>query len=1194
MSRILPVGILLLLLSASPAFAGDADKDSLSGMPDSVTQVLSSSSGDQDRNKADEGKDKEDRDKSDDHKKKHHDRKDMDTEKDADEGGVIPPTPAPTPAPDTTPPVVTAPANITKEATGPLTPVALSATTVTDNVNTGLTATASPTGPFAVGVHTVTWTATDTAGNVGSGTQTVTITDTTAPVITAPAAVSLASTNGSPVTGNIGQATATDLFTVTITNDASAAFPVGTTTVTWTATDANGNSATAAQLVTVTVNIADTTPPVITVPANVTAEATGVQTSVNIGTATATDNIDGAVPVTSNAPASFPVGTTVITYTASDAAGNTATATQSVTVVDTTAPVILAPAAVTLTSSGGSPVSGNIGQAIAADAFAVTISNDAPAAFPVGVTTVTWTATDANGNTATATQAVTVNLVDTTPPVVTAPANVTVEATGPLTTVSLGAATAADNADGNLIPVNDAPVGGFPVGTTTVTWSATDAAGNTGMAMQTVTVVDTTAPVITAPAAASLISTDGNPVAGNIGQATATDLFAATITNDAPAAFPVGTTMVTWTATDANGNTTTATQLVTVIANIADTTPPVITAPAAVTAEATGAQTTVNIGTATATDNIDGAVVVTSNAPATLPLGTTTVTYSATDAAGNTATTAQAITVVDTAAPVITAPAAVTATSGNNQPVAVSLGQATATDLFAVTISNNAPATFPVGATTVTWTATDANGNSTTATQLVTVTVNIADTTPPVITVPANVTAEATGVQTAMNIGTATATDNIDGAVPVTSNAPASFPPGVTTVMYTATDAAGNQATATQRVTVVDTTPPGITAPAAVSLTSTNGSPVTGNIGQATATDIFAVTITNNAPATFPAGVTTVTWTATDANGNSATATQLVTVAQQLPATFTFTAPPDLVLQSFGGNGIPASQVNFGTPTVQSRTAVQWKRSNPNIFPVGASQVTWTATDANGNTITAIQKVTVVFTQDAIPPVITAPADARLITLDGNPVAASIGQAVAADNSGAVTVTNNAPAAYPVGTTTVLWTATDTAGNTATATQQVTVTWDQTILTTLPPDPGAAGKATLAGIDSDNDGVRDDVQRWIALTYPNSQKTRAALRQDAKAMQVIILNASNPAIARANSIAEGRASDCIRFVRRQVLGTIVTDTYQINREMEAVFLNTAARSRAWLQADHYLSGMMFNVPIDLSASCNFNANTMPN
>ncbi|MDQ6960393.1 MAG: hypothetical protein Q9M27_05125, partial [Mariprofundaceae bacterium] len=150
------------------------------------------------------------------------------------------------------------------------------------------------------------------------------------------------------------------------------------------------------------------------------------------------------------------------------------------------------------------------------------------------------------------------------------------------------------------------------------------------------------------------------------------------------------------------------------------------------------------------------------------------------------------------------------------------------------------------------------------------------------------------------------------------------------------------------------------------------------------------------------------------------------------------------------------------------------------------------------------------------------------------------------------------------------------------------------IFANLPPDPGPAGKATLAGIDSDNDGVRDDVQRWIVMTYPNSQKTRAALRQKAKAMQLIIMNASNKAVARTNSIVSGKASFCITFVREQILGLGGSDAYQIKRELESVFLNTAARSRAWLQADHYLSGMMFNVPIDGSSSCNFNPSTMPN
>jgi len=166
------------------------------------------------------------------------------------------------------------------------------------------------------------------SGN-GSGNAPVPLVDTTPPVITAPAAVT-ATSSGAAISVNIGQATATDLFAVTITNDAPATFPVGTTTVTWTATDANGNSATATQLV--TVNLVDTIPPVITVPADVFTTTSTSQATVNLGTASAVDNVDGVVAVTNNAPASFPVGVTTITYTASDVAGNTATATQRVVV----------------------------------------------------------------------------------------------------------------------------------------------------------------------------------------------------------------------------------------------------------------------------------------------------------------------------------------------------------------------------------------------------------------------------------------------------------------------------------------------------------------------------------------------------------------------------------------------------------------------------------------------------------------------------------------------------------------------------------------------------------------------------------------------------------------------------------------------------------------------------------------------
>ena len=79
-----------------------------------------------------------------------------------------------------------------------------------------------------------------------------------------------------------------------------------------------------------TVNLLDTVPPVITVPADVSVSTNASQATVDIGIASATDNVDGMVAVTNNAPATFPIGVTTVTYTSSDSAGNTATATQHI------------------------------------------------------------------------------------------------------------------------------------------------------------------------------------------------------------------------------------------------------------------------------------------------------------------------------------------------------------------------------------------------------------------------------------------------------------------------------------------------------------------------------------------------------------------------------------------------------------------------------------------------------------------------------------------------------------------------------------------------------------------------------------------------------------------------------------------------------------------------------------------------
>ena len=149
----------------------------------------------------------------------------------------------------------------------------------------------------------------------------------------------------------------------------------------------------------------DETAPVLTVPENKTVEATAEMTPVDIGMATATDIFK--VEVSSNAPAAYPIGTTKVIWTAKDANGNESQKEQTVTIKDTTAPVLKVPADMTVPATG-TRTKVSIGTATATDIFGVTITNDAPVDFPIGTTSVTWKATDANGNISTAVQRITV------------------------------------------------------------------------------------------------------------------------------------------------------------------------------------------------------------------------------------------------------------------------------------------------------------------------------------------------------------------------------------------------------------------------------------------------------------------------------------------------------------------------------------------------------------------------------------------------------------------------------------------------------------------------------------------------------------------------------------------------------------------------------------------------------------------
>jgi hypothetical protein len=285
--------------------------------------------------------------------------------------------------------------------------------------------------------------------------------DTTSPKVTAPADVTV---EASSLTNNVvstGTATAKDIMGIaSITNNAPDTFPFGETIVTWTATDPSVNSATTTQKITVI----DTTGPKLVIPDNVVIDATSLETTVSIGKATATDIIDSNPTIANNAPFTFQLGETIVTWTATDTTGNSAVATQKITVVDTTTPTIVAPEYIETEATSATENKVTLGQATAADFVGIqSITNDGPNTFPVGETIVTWTATDTTDHTATATQKVIIK--DTTSPILKVPDSITVEATNEsANSVNIGEAKASDLVGIQSI-TNDAP-DVFPLGLT--------------------------------------------------------------------------------------------------------------------------------------------------------------------------------------------------------------------------------------------------------------------------------------------------------------------------------------------------------------------------------------------------------------------------------------------------------------------------------------------------------------------------------------------------------------------------------------------------------------------------------------------------------------------------------------------------------------------------------------------------------
>ena len=749
----------------------------------------------------------------------------------------------------------------------------------------------------STGNYTVVITNSSHCASAPSNAITVTVEDVTAPVVPVLADVTGQCDATAPV------ATTTDDCAGVIngtTSDPLYYNTPGTHIIHWSFNDGHGHVVTATQ----NVIIHDVTPPVVTCPSDIIANATTIGNaygaSVTFAATSATDNC--GTPTVTYSPASgsfFPVGTTEVTVTADDGHGNTASCTFNV--------IVHAPE-INITGNNVNIVKGDATPEAADHThFGVT--------FPGTQITRTFTIQNTGSDNLNI-SSINIGGVDAAnftvsnfaPGVVEAGASVTFDVTFLSNAIGIKNAVVTVNNDDYDESSYDfaisAEINCLPPAFTVC---ATDINTNTDAGLCSA-VVNYTTTVSGIPSPALSYTFTGATIGTGAGTGSGM-------------AFNKGVTTVTITATNACG-TTQCSFTVTVV----DNENPVITgtpAPISKSNDAGVCGAVVNWTLPTATDNCPGVTLVSNHQPGEVfPVGTTTVTYTATDASGHTVTTSFTIVVTDDENPIIITPASIThaadagkcsftftpmennqqnpnGPSGNNGPAAVYLGTATATDncgVVVIGVRNDGEALdapYPVGQTIITWTATDLYGHVVSNTQTVTIT---DDESPVISNTPANISVSNNpGVCGAVVTWTLpTASDNCPGVTLVSDYASGyQFPIGTTTVTYTATDAHGHITTTQFNVTVVDDEKPAFVCPADITVLGTagiNGSNVS-----------YAVTATDNCgtPAVsysiapnsfFPMGTTPVTVTVTDANGNIVTCTFNVTVMNNPPE-----ASPDVV-----------------------------------------------------------------------------------------------------------------------------------------------------------------------------------------------------------------------------------------------------------------------------------------------------------
>jgi hypothetical protein len=906
------------------------------------------------------------------------------------------------------------------------------------------------------GDNAVVLTVKDASGNVSTCTATVTVVDAIAPVPqvaslpTASAQCSITITAPLANDNCSGVVTGTTIDPVTYTQQ-------GTYTIHWKYTDASGNSTAQDQ----TVIVKDTQKPVLAgVPANATVSCSAVPLPANV---TATDNCDGAIAVvftTSNTQNVNPNAvahysyTITRTWTATDAVGNSISASQILTVRDQTNPAITCPVSVTINCQDNTSSAAN-GMATGTDNCSpVTISSSDLSTQSANINalghynytiTRTWRATDVSGNFVTCVQTITVK--DVTAPAITCPASVTLNCEDNTSIAANGSATGSDICSPVSITSSDVSTQSADVNdaahynyTITRTWTATDVTGNHTICDQIIKVQDVTAPAITCPASVTLNCEDNTSIAAN-GSATGSDICSpvsitssdvSTQSADINDAAHYNYTITrTWTATDVTGNRTSCDQTITV----QDITAPSVTCPASVTLNCEDNTSIAANGSATGSD-ICSPVAITSSDVSTQSADindaahynyTITRTWTATDVTGNRTSCDQIIKVQDVTAPAITCPASVTLNCEDNTSIAAN-GSATGADIcspVAITSSDVSTQSADVNdaahynyTITRTWTATDVTGNRTSCDQII----KVQDVTAPAITCPASVTLNCEDNTSIAANGSATGSD-ICSPVAITSSDVSTQSADINdaahynytiTRTWTATDVTGNHTSCDQVIKVQDVTAPAITCPASVTLNCQDNTSIAAN-GSATGTDICSpVAITSTEVSTQNADINnaahynytiTRTWTATDVTGNHTSCVQVITVQDvTAPVVATPAASLNATVECSNAAGIASTLALAPSATDNCAPVAIHLVSDVTTNACGTTYTRvrkWNFTDITGNTSALFtQTLTVV---DLTAPVVTSNFGSVELCYDTTSTFYSVAPVAGTDNCTAVT-----------------------------------------------------------------------------------------------------------------------------------------------------------------------------------------------